>query len=112
MQKNRGIFKETAEALKTAATYVMIGLVAILSAAVLSVLFLAVPVSGGEKSLAVAWKPAYLFSVPEDGDYVVYEGESGLSGGESLKVGYYDGTEMAMEHVRGKVIAVIPLHLF
>ena len=83
MQKNKGIFKETAEALKTAAKYVMIGLVAILSAAVLSVLFLADSgVCGGEKKArAVAWKPAYLFSVPEDGDYVIYEGESGLSGG-------------------------------
>ena len=67
MQKNKGIFKETAEALKTAAKYVMIGLVAILSAAVLSVLFLAVPVSGGEKVWLSHGNRAYLFRFPKTG---------------------------------------------
>ena len=50
-----------------------------------------------------------LFAIPEDGDFVVYEGESDLSEGKRLKTGRYDGDRITMDRVRGKIIIVIPM---
>lgn len=90
---------------KAALKYIIVSLSAVLTAVILSVLFSVTAVSDGEAGLTgggfvVALKPAYLFSVPVEGDLVIYEGESSVSGGRSLKTGVYDGEEIPMEQVR------------
>ena len=98
---------------KAALKYIIVSLSAVLTAVILSVLFSVTAVSDGEAGLTgggfvVALKPAYLFSVPVEGDLVIYEGESSVSGGRSLKTGVYDGEEIPMEQVRGQVLAAVP----
>ena len=109
MQQEGETARSMARSLKTAVGYAAAGLAAVLTAVVLSVLFSVAPVSDGRQGIAVALKPAYLFAIPEDGDFVVYEGESDLSEGKRLKTGRYDGDRITMDRVRGKIIIVIPM---
>ncbi len=87
---------------KAALKYIIVSLSAVLTAVILSVLFSVTAVSDGEADLTgggfvVALKPAYLFSWSR---FVIYEGESSVSGGRSLKTGVYDGEDIPMEQVR------------
>ncbi len=58
--------------------------------------------------IAVAWKPAYLFSIPTESDTVLYDAEQGGSAGEELRAAVYDESSVDLQAVRGKVIFVIP----
>lgn len=98
---------------KAALKYIIVSLSAVLTAVILSVLFSVTAVSDGEADLTRGRvcrgaEAAYLFSVPVEGDLVIYEGESSVSGGRSLKTGVYDGEDIPMEQVRGKVLAAVP----
>lgn len=98
---------------KAALKYIIISLSAVLAAVIFSVLFSVTIVSDGEGGMpeggiVAALKPAYLFSVPSEGDLVIYAGESSVSEGKTLKTGVYDGEEITMEQVRGKVIVTVP----
>ena len=97
---------------KTVFQYTVLCISAVLASAVLSVLFLAAEVpgesSGEAKDIILAWKPAYVFSIPEEGELVVYETEQTISDTGRLAAVSYDSDMVRMEQVRGKVIFRIP----
>ena len=55
----------------------------------------------------LAWKPAYLFSVPRNGDLVLYNTQGNLSADE-LSAAVYDEDEIEMASVRGRIVVRIP----
>ena len=55
----------------------------------------------------LAWKPAYLFSVPRNGDLVLYNTQGNLSA-EELSAAVYDEDEIEMASVRGRIVVRIP----
>ncbi len=113
LQENRK--KRAAKAAARAAGYLLTAMTAIFLAVVLSVLFAAVRSSGdiGETGvekgdILVVWKPAYLFSVPEEGDLVMLETEENSAGEEPFRVEVYDKSRTDMSRIRGKAVWRIP----
>ena len=93
----------------------ILGVIALSAAILSSVLFTGTVASGnldccdiGEGDYVLAWKPAYVFSIPEDGDLVVYDSQSNKAEGNRLRAAVYDSDEMDMASVRGKIIMKVP----
>ena len=89
--------------------------VAIFAAVALSVLFSGAVVSDNlegsdlEKGdFVLAWKPAYVFSVPQEGELVLCALQGDLSAENGLSAAVYDEDEIDMSSVRGKIIVRIP----
>ena len=63
-----------------------------------------------EGGFVVAWKPAYLFSLPQEGELVVFDPEERMtaSGRQELEVAFYDEDEIRLEQVRGRVLIKLP----
>ena len=88
---------------------------AIFAAVAISVLFAGTVVSDDlegsdlEKGdFVLAWKPAYVFSVPQEGELVLYAMQGDLSADSGLSAAVYDKDEIDMSSVRGKIIVRIP----
>ena len=97
------------------AGYILTGLAAVFLALLLSVLFAGTRASediGGagvsEGDFLIVWKPAYLFSVPKEGDLVLFQQEETFSGEDPLGIAVYEETAMDMDQIRGKVVWKIP----
>lgn len=97
--------------------YAAAALLAVFAAVLFSVLFLCVSVPENSENAAmpeggfvVAWKPAYLFSLPQEGELVVFDPEERLtaSGRQELEVAFYDEDEIRLEQVRGRVLIKLP----
>lgn len=93
---------------KKSAIYAGLCLSAALLAVILSILFSVEQVTEAgampEGGIAVVWKPAYLFSLPSEGDLVVCRLDAGTSDPGGLTAVFYDSSRVRMEQIRGKVI--------
>ena len=113
MKKRYG--RQIAGAAARSAGYILAGLSAIFLAVALSVLFAVACASEdigeagvSEGDFLIIWKPAYLFSVPAEGDLFLFRPEETFSGEDPLRIAVYAESEMDMDQVRGKVICRIP----
>ena len=56
----------------------------------------------------LAWKPAYVFSIPRDGDLVLSFSQGELSSENRMNAAVYSEETMEMASVRGKIVMRIP----